>query len=107
MLQNVAKNKKLILTCTCTFIYCFSCFSISSQNESEIIPFPNKEVEFELSGEDFKDLITKEYPRISNDSAQEDKSEVKSDTGIILSETFRKHFSNLTAAPNINNHWPF
>lgn len=84
MLQNVAKNKKLILTCTCTFIYCFWCFFISSQNESEIIPFPNKEVEFELSGEDFKDLITKEYPRISNDSAQEDKSEVKSDTGIIL-----------------------
>lgn len=67
-------------------------FLISSQNESEIIPFPNKEVEFELSGEDFKDIITKEYPRISNDSAQEDKSEVKSDTGIIPILLFKCNF---------------
>lgn len=58
-----------------------SMYDLQALNESEIIPFPNKEVEFELSGEDFKDIITKEYPRISNDSAQEDKSEVKSDTG--------------------------
>lgn len=79
----------MISTCTCTF----TCkFLISSQNESEIIPFPNKEVEFELSGEDFKDIITKEYPRISNDSAQEDKSEVKSDTGIIPILLFKCNF---------------
>ncbi|XP_022313566.1 uncharacterized protein LOC111118406 [Crassostrea virginica] len=57
-----------------------SMYDLQALNESEIIPFPNKEVEFDLTGEDFKDLLSKDYPRISSDSAQEEKTE-KSDSG--------------------------
>ncbi|XP_061165948.1 MRG/MORF4L-binding protein-like isoform X2 [Saccostrea echinata] len=55
-----------------------SMYDLQALNESEIIPFPNKESDFDLPGEDFK---VKDTSRNATDFSQEDKSESKSDSG--------------------------
>ncbi|XP_048760133.1 MRG/MORF4L-binding protein-like isoform X2 [Ostrea edulis] len=58
-----------------------SMYDLQALNESEIIPFPNKEAEFDLTGKEFKDLLSRDYPRIFSESSQDDKSDSKSDSG--------------------------
>ena len=49
------------------------------QNESEILPFPNKENDFILPEEDYQELTSKSYPRVGEiPRAEEKKAETHS-----------------------------
>lgn len=47
------------------------------QNESEILPFPNKNIDFQLPDPDFEDLRQKDFPRMGNTQNQLLEEEVK------------------------------
>lgn len=47
------------------------------QNESEILPFPNKPVDFQLNSSEFQDIFQKEYPRMHSTQGQIQVEEVK------------------------------
>ena len=42
------------------------CVCVCLQNESEILPFPNKPINFELPGADYEQLRDAEFPRMRN-----------------------------------------
>ena len=71
------------------FFFVFFFLTLSFQNESEILPFPNKECDFNLPGtSDFTDLQNKAFPRLigpkpPEDSKQEHRSD-KHDSGELL-----------------------
>ena len=70
-------------------VFFFFFLTLSFQNESEILPFPNKECDFNLPGtSDFTDLQNKAFPRLigpkpPEDSKQEHKFD-KHDSGELL-----------------------
>ncbi|OWF38090.1 MRG/MORF4L-binding protein-like [Mizuhopecten yessoensis] len=87
-------------------------YDLTALNESEILPFPNKEVDFLLPDEDFSDFTPKEFPRSNftshkfQDDSKSDKSDTSSkDTHISVSKPTKadkheskpenKHTSNL------------
>ncbi|XP_052777422.1 MRG/MORF4L-binding protein-like isoform X2 [Mya arenaria] len=45
--------------------YLSELYNLNALNESEIIPFPNKENDFELPDGDFSDLKDRSFPRLS------------------------------------------
>ncbi|KAH3694994.1 hypothetical protein DPMN_082441 [Dreissena polymorpha] len=57
----------------------YSLFSF--QNESEIIPFPNKENEFELPEEGYTELKEKCFPRLSHPASDSEEKPDKTETG--------------------------
>ena len=42
-----------------------NCLSLCLQNESEIVPFPNKEMEFCLPPSEFSSITEQEFPRVT------------------------------------------
>ncbi|XP_060077452.1 MRG/MORF4L-binding protein-like [Ylistrum balloti] len=71
----------------------FTMYDLTALNESEILPFPNKDIDFALPGEDFSDLFNKEFPRShstshrSLDDSKSDKSDASSkDTHVSVSK---------------------
>ncbi len=46
------------------FVY-YNWLFLSLQNESEIVPFPNKEMEFCLPQSDFSTITEQEFPRVT------------------------------------------
>jgi len=90
----------------------FICLNLYFQNESEIIPFPNKQEEFSLPDRIYGDLMDRTFPRIGSsktDSEKHDKAdkpekerperEEKPDTSnflsfIFVARTFLEHLLN-------------
>ena len=67
------------------------------QNESEILPFPNKENDFILPEEDYQELTNKSYPRVGEmPRAEEKKAETHSMSLILFSKWF-------TIIPSLRN----
>ncbi|KAK3091963.1 hypothetical protein FSP39_024032 [Pinctada imbricata] len=57
-----------------------SMYDLQALNESEIIPFPNKENDFLLPEEEFQEFTTKSYPRVTEIKADGEEKSSKSDT---------------------------
>ncbi|XP_025111142.1 LOW QUALITY PROTEIN: uncharacterized protein LOC112574336 [Pomacea canaliculata] len=54
-----------------------SMYDLQALNESEILPFPNKPVDFQLNSSEFQDIFQKEYPRMHSTQGQIQVEEVK------------------------------
>ena len=51
-----------VCVCVCVNV----CVCVCLQNESEILPFPNKPINFELPERDYEQLCEADFPRMRN-----------------------------------------
>ncbi|XP_033738574.1 MRG/MORF4L-binding protein-like [Pecten maximus] len=72
-------------------------YDLTALNESEILPFPNKEIDFVLPEEDFSDVVQKEFPR-SQSTAQKSQDDSKSDKSDASSKDTHTSVSKQTKA---------
>ena len=54
-----------------------NCPFLSFQNESEIVPFPNKEMEFCLPPSEFSSITEQEFPRVTQLVVSADSKDMK------------------------------
>ncbi|KAL3868313.1 hypothetical protein ACJMK2_041134 [Sinanodonta woodiana] len=52
-------------------------YDLQALNESEILPFPNKELDFSLPDEEFSDLMQRDFPRMPPSSRVEENSKTE------------------------------
>ncbi|CAC5377572.1 MRGBP [Mytilus coruscus] len=77
-------------------------YDLHALNESEILPFPNKETDFSLPEDDYKEFLHKAFPRSptkndENKTEQKTEKETHSNSSLKTSKTDKsesKHFEN-------------